>query len=54
MFGGSGPHTKRPTYRRIWGPGNGPSAPVRLPSIKTPVGRHSSAVVSFYVVFGAE
>ena len=52
MFGGSGPHTKRSTYHLICSPGNGPNAPVRLPSIKTPVRKHSSVVVSFYAVFG--
>lgn len=55
MFGGSGPDTrpKNHAYRRIWDTGNGPNAPVRLPSIKTPVRKLSSVVVSFCVVFGS-
>lgn len=55
MFGGSGPDTKpkNHAYRRIWNTGNGPNAPVRLESIKTPVRKLSSVVVSFCVVFGS-
>ena len=42
MFGGSGPHTKRPISHRTWGP----KAPIRRPSVKAPVRKLSSVVVS--------
>lgn len=49
MFGGSGPHTKRPTHHQTRDTGNGPEAPVRFPSVKAPVRKLSSVVVSLSV-----
>ena len=54
MFGGSGPNTKPPIYCRALATGNGPKAPIRRPSVKTPVRRLSSVVVSSNVLFGCE
>ena len=52
MFGGSGPHTKPTTHHRTWGSGYGSNSPIRLSSIKTPVRKLSSVVVSLDLVLG--